>query len=59
MRINVNIVEVNKKSLIKNIIEEENKFEPKYKTELCKKLQNKDYCPYGFKCRFANGKEEL
>ena len=35
------LVEVNKKSLIKNIVEEENKFAPKCKTELCKKFQNK------------------
>ena len=40
------LVEVNKKSLIKNIVEEENKFDLKYKTELCKKFQNKGYCPY-------------
>ena len=53
------LVEVNKKSLIKNIIEEENKFDPKYKTELCKKFQNTGHCPYGFKCRFAHGKDEL
>ena len=53
------LVEVKKKAIIKNIIEEENKFDPKYKTELCKKYQNTGYCPYGFKCRFAHGKEEL
>ena len=53
------LVELKKKSIIKNIIEEENKFDPKYKTELCKKFQNTGYCPYGFKCRFAHGKEEL
>lgn len=53
------IVELKKKSLIKNIIEEENKFDPKYKTELCKKFQNTGQCPYGFKCRFAHGKDEL
>jgi butyrate response factor 1 len=53
------LVEVNKKSLIKNIIEEENKFDPKYKTELCKKFQTTGKCPYGYKCRFAHGKEEL
>ena len=52
-------VEINKKSFIKNIIEEENKFDPKYKTELCKKFQNTGHCPYGFKCRFAHGKDEL
>ena len=53
------LIELKKKSLIKNIIEEENKFDPKYKTELCKKFQNTGHCPYGFKCRFAHGKEEL
>ena len=46
-------------SLLKNIIEEENKFDPKYKTELCKKFQSTGNCPYGYKCRFAHGKEEL
>lgn len=54
------IIELNKNyALIKNIIEEENKFDPKYKTELCKKFQSTGKCPYGFKCRFAHGKEEL
>ena len=53
------LVELKKNSIIKNIIEEENKFDPKYKTELCKKYQNTGKCPYGFKCRFAHGKEEL
>ena len=54
------IVELNKNyNLLKNIIEEENKFDPKYKTELCKKFQNTGKCPYGHKCRFAHGKEEL
>ena len=54
------IIEFNKNySLLKNIIEEENKFDPKYKTELCKKFQSTGKCPYGHKCRFAHGKEEL
>ena len=53
------LIELKKKSLIKNIIEEENKFDPKYKTELCKKFQTTGKCPYGYKCRFAHGKEEL
>ena len=39
----------------------EDKFNPseKYKTELCKKFQSTGFCPYGNKCRFAHGKEEL
>lgn len=54
------IIELNKNySLLKNIIEEENKFDPKYKTELSKKFQSTGKCPYGHKCRFAHGKEEL
>ena len=54
------IVEFSKNyTLLKNIIEEENKFDPKYKTELCKKFQSTGKCPYGHKCRFAHGKEEL
>ena len=51
--------DINKNALIKNIIEAENKFDPKYKTELCKKFQSTGHCPYGYKCRFAHGKHEL
>ena len=51
--------DLDKKALIKNIIEAENKLDPKYKTELCKKFQSTGKCPYGYKCRFAHGKEEL
>ena len=51
--------DMDKKALIKNIIEAENKLDPKYKTELCKKFQNTGQCPYGYKCRFAHGKDEL
>lgn len=43
----------------KNSLEEKNIFDTKYKTELCKKFQNTGKCPYGYKCRFAHGKEEL
>ena len=53
----VKLVEFNKKSSL--IIEEENKVDAKYKTELCKKFQSTGKCPYGYKCRFAHGKEEL
>ena len=54
------IAQLNKNfSLIKNLIEEENKVDTKYKTELCKKFQSNGKCPYGYKCRFAHGKEEL
>ena len=38
---------------------EGNNQEKNYKTELCKKFQSKGFCPYGSKCRFAHGKEEL
>ena len=51
--------DMDKNTIIKNIIETENKFDPKYKTELCKKFQTTGKCPYGYKCRFAHGKEEL
>ncbi len=51
--------DMDKNAAIKNIIETENKFDPKYKTELCKKFQSTGQCPYGYKCRFAHGKEEL
>ena len=39
----------------------EDKFNPseKYKTELCEKFQSTGFCPYGNKCQFAHGKEEL
>ena len=53
------LYELKQKSIIQNLIEEENKFDPKYKTELCKKYQTIGKCPYGNKCRFAHGKEEL
>jgi hypothetical protein len=54
------IIQLNKNfSLINNLIEEENKVDTKYKTELCKKFQSTGKCPYGHKCRFAHGKEEL
>lgn len=54
------IAYLDKNNVIKNIIEAENKFDdPKYKTELCQKFQNTGKCPYGYKCRFAHGKEEL
>ena len=54
------IAQLNKNySLIKNLLEEENKVDTKYKTELCKKFQSTGKCPYGYKCRFAHGKEEL
>lgn len=33
--------------------------DPKYKTEMCKNWEKSSYCPYGVKCRFAHGKEEL
>ena len=50
---------MNKTSLIKIIIKEENKLDLKYKTEICKKFQSIGNCPYGDKCRFAHGKQEL
>ena len=54
------IFELNRNyTLLKTIIEEENKFDQKYKTELCKKYQSTGKCPYGSKCRFAHGKKEL
>lgn len=33
--------------------------DPKYKTEICRKFEESRFCPYGNKCRFAHGKEEL
>ena len=45
--------------LIKNIIKADNNLDMKYKTEICKKFQTNGKCPYGEKCRFAHGKQEL
>ena len=54
------LVQLNKNnSLIKKLIDEVNKVDTKYKTELCKKFQSTGKCPYGYKCKFAHGKEEL
>lgn len=39
--------------------EEERRKDPKYKTELCKKWVETNFCAYGNKCRFAHGKHEL
>ena len=47
------------KELPKVYIENEQKKDPKYKTELCKTFRETGKCPYGFKCRFAHGKDEL
>ena len=40
-------------------IKMEKSHDPKYKTELCKTFESTQKCPYGNKCRFAHGKEEL
>ena len=53
------LLEFRKNSSLKNFVEEESKVDTKYKTELCKKFQSTGKCPYGYKCRFAHGKEEL
>ena len=51
---------MSKISVIKNnIIKAENNLDSKYKTEICKKFQTTGKCPYGEKCRFAHGKQEL
>ena len=50
---------IKKKKLSKSIMEEEKKKDPKYKTELCKTYSETGECPYGKKCRFAHGKDEL
>ena len=39
--------------------EKDTKQAPKYKTELCKTFQSTGKCPYGHKCLFAHGKNEL
>lgn len=40
-------------------IYKEKSSDPKYKTELCKQYDKEVGCPYGNRCRFAHGKEEL
>ena len=32
---------------------------PKYKTSLCKKFETGKGCPYGDRCQFAHGEQEL
>ncbi|KAJ2653317.1 hypothetical protein GGH99_007546, partial [Coemansia sp. RSA 1285] len=32
---------------------------PRYKTKLCEKFENEGACPYGHKCVFAHGKDDL
>ena len=44
-------------SMIKNIIKAENKVDPKYKTEICKKFQSTGYCPYGSRCNFRHNEK--
>ena len=46
-------------NLSKALMEAEQKKDPKYKTELCKTYSKTKECPYGLKCRFAHGKDEL
>jgi hypothetical protein len=38
---------------------EESRNDPKYKTEICKTWLEKQFCPYGNKCRYAHGKKDL
>jgi len=39
--------------------ESEKQKDPKYKTEICSAFQENGFCPYGNRCRFAHGKNEL
>ena len=53
-------IELSKKYInLKKQLEDKNNTSIKYKTELCKKFQSTGFCPYGNKCQFAHGKEEL
>ena len=45
--------------LLKNKLQDKSQSNSNYKTELCKKFLATGYCPYGKKCRFAHGKNEL
>ena len=56
---NMNLNQISYSKNYKRIIEEEHKKDPKYKTELCQKFMETGNCPYGIKCRFAHGKNEL
>ena len=53
-------IELTKKyRVIQRQLEYKSNSSQKYKTELCKKFQNTGFCPYGNKCQFDHGKEEL
>jgi hypothetical protein len=62
--LSVNDKQKQKKKLRKNALDpvdfnEEKKNDPKFKTELCKTFSDTNFCPYGNRCRFAHGKNEL
>jgi len=49
-----------KKNALEEVnFEQENKKDPKFKTELCKTFEAKGFCVYGNKCRFAHGRQEI
>ena len=48
-----------KDALLPVDVENEFKTDPKYKTELCTTFNKNNFCPYGNKCRFAHGKQEM
>ena len=53
-------IELEKNYLIlKSQLEGKIQNDQNYKTELCKKFMSTGFCPYGNKCRFAHGKNEL
>lgn len=59
-RIESRLIDNNTSNLLSTDLKDDaTKFDVKYKTELCQKFENTGKCPYGSKCRFAHGKEEL
>ena len=64
LREGVSSINEKRKKLKKNAkesvdMENENRLDPKYKTEICKSWSETKFCVYGNKCRFAHGKQEL
>ena len=59
VRINQNSSKVKVTIFIYNEIKFQGPTNPKYKTTLCKKFSSRQVCPYGDKCQFAHGAQEL
>ena len=56
---NMNKLKVNIFNLLNINIIIQGALNPRYKTSLCKKFSTTQVCPYGDKCQFAHGAQEL